>query len=27
MKLYQTGTPYVSIYEWNVNEKGERKKW
>ncbi len=26
MKLYQTGTPYVSIYEWNVNEKGERQK-
>lgn len=26
MRLYQSGTPYVSIYEWNINEKGERKK-
>jgi hypothetical protein len=27
MRLYQSGTPYVSIYEWNINEKGERKIW
>lgn len=26
MRLYKSGTPYVSIYEWNLNEKGERKK-
>jgi len=26
MRLYRSGTPYVSIYEWDLNEKGERKK-
>ena len=25
MRLCKSGTPYVSIYEWNLSEKGERK--
>ncbi len=25
MRLCKSGTPYVSIYEWDLKEKGERK--